>query len=491
VSDSGPRCARASGAALLGLLAASWGGGGCSAECSGPGCATSYQTAHLSWITALQPGEVRDVSGDATGEWIGTLRQGTDWRVTTALGRALTGQPDADQVVATSARATQGDLNPLSTWSGEAGTGFGRDLVALEAASGTDLWVSAPDSGFGAGSVSLFRGTDLSARTHDLTQAWTTLVGATPNDRLGTSLVACGDLAQSDGAAELLIGSPWFAQPERDVPWRGQVPSLAGAVFLVRSYAIDNRAGTFFPWEVGSSWFAPETGAGAGQAMACDLDLDEDGAIDVLIGAPYASAGAGRLYVLAGASLPDDGSLDGVPYLEGFADDDWFGASVVTFVHNGAPFVAVGAPGAEAGAGRVYLFRGTDLTEPAEPVDPLTGALTAEPRTAFSSPAGGVELPGTHFGRTLEIGDLDGDDRDDLIVGTPDAQGPNANDFDTGAVEVWFGRRNWEAEEPTPDVRILGTDPFQRIGRSVAPADLDGDGIDELLLPTRSRTPTR
>lgn len=457
---------------------------GCSAECSGPGCATSYTTARLSWIPGGALPVESDVWDDATGAWTGTATQGTDWRVRTALGRALLGQRDADQVVATSVRAVQGALNPLSSWTGTPGSRFGHDLLALPSpTTGFDLWVSAPGEDFGTGRVHLFHATDLEARTHDVSTASLSLAGSTPNDQLGTLLVACGDLT-GDGVAEVAVGAPLFGQPGGELPWGTPIEPLAGAVFLVRSEAVARRAGTFFPWEVGTTWFAPERGAAAGTAVACDRDLDGDGAIDVLLGAPYAAAGRGRVYVLSGAALPVDGSLDGVPFLEGAAEGDWLGASLATFVLSGDPFVAIGAPGAEQGVGVVHVIRGRELRGRIGP----TGTRDLATRARFRSPSGGT---GQHFGHTLAIGDLDGDDRDDLIVGTPDAFGPGGNDFDTGALDVWYGRRTWAADEEVPDARILGQDPFQRIGRAVLVTDFDGDGIDDLLLPTRGRTRTR
>jgi hypothetical protein len=467
-------------ALVAGAAAASAASAGCNAECSGPGCAASYSTARLAWLGGVTEAPEQDVSDDAIGEWTGTAAQGTDWQVATISNSMLTGLPDADKVVATSARPTRSRLNPLATWVGEAGTGFGRELAVVSSATGFDLWVGAPDAQFGKGAALLFRRTTVDGTVHDQPQI--TLTGATPNDRVGTKVLTCGDVVGDDGAPEVLLGAPLFEQPDREVPWEGEVRELAGAVFLVRSYETDNRAGTFFPWEVGATWFSPDPGAGVGNAASCSTDFDGDGAIDVLLAAPYADAGRGRVYLLRGGALPAEGSLDGVPYLSGLAESDWFGSSLAVVQLEREPALVVGAPGAEGGTGRVLLLRRDDV---AAAMTGPAGATLAEPRVTFSSPSGG-ESPGTHFGRDLYVGDLDGDGRDDLVVGTPDAQGPGKNDFDTGAIDLWFGRRTWRGQEDTPDARVLGSRPFQRIGRAVAIDDLDDDGVDELVVATRS-----
>lgn len=115
-----------------------------------------------------------------------------------------------------------------------------------------------------------------------------------------------------------------------------------------------------------------------------------------------------------------------------------------------------------------------------------TGDTAAGCTTAGLSPP--TRLADRREGVSVATGDFDGDGRSDLVVGSPDAQGPDNNDFDTGALDLWLGpRRTWRDLEDTPDARVLGTDPFQRIGRSFAVDDLDGDGLDDLVVATRTR----
>jgi hypothetical protein len=98
-----------------------------------------------------------------------------------------------------------------------------------------------------------------------------------------------------------------------------------------------------------------------------------------------------------------------------------------------------------------------------------------------------------HLGRSTGVADVDGDGLDDLIVGAPD-YGTGTDLVDMGRMWVFLGasRGGWGAAGPTTDLadlEIAGTDPFQRVGQDVTLTDLDADGDDEILLPTRTELP--
>ncbi len=88
----------------------------------------------------------------------------------------------------------------------------------------------------------------------------------------------------------------------------------------------------------------------------------------------------------------------------------------------------------------------------------------------------------TGFGSVVEMGDMDGDGRDDIVVGVPTYSGNGG----TGAVLIYFAR---DLDDISPlraledaDVIIFGEDPGDRFGQNLAIGDMNGDGRNELMI---------
>jgi hypothetical protein len=85
----------------------------------------------------------------------------------------------------------------------------------------------------------------------------------------------------------------------------------------------------------------------------------------------------------------------------------------------------------------------------------------------------------------LTIGDFNGDGVDDILVGTPAADGPANNRNLAGEAYVIFGRPTLggtiDLASSEEIVTIYGADAGDKLG-SVAAGDVNGDGVDEVLV---------
>ncbi len=291
------------------------------------------------------------------------------------------------------------------------------------------------------------------AGTRSLAWADATLQGAT--DGLGFAVGAC-DL-DGDGLADLLAGAPEDATGGTE----------AGAVLLVYGPV----EGAVEPGRADATLLGVAEGDGAGASLAVG-DTDGDGALDVLAGGPGAGAGgerAGAVWLVRGPvrGLVDLAAADAT--LVGETDEDRAGWAVACgdLDGDGLDDVLVGAP-AEAttsgSAGIAYVVPG-----------PVRGTLDLSLAGAALAGEEGDDAAGT----SVAAADVDGDGRDDVLVGAPGAYVGSAG---AGAAYLVLGPVEGETSLSGADATFLGLEDGDATGTSVAALGASGSGPLDVLV---------
>lgn len=252
------------------------------------------------------------------------------------------------------------------------------------------------------------------------------------------------------------------------------------------------------------------TGDTSGAVTATEHDVNGDGAIDLVVGAPL-DGGGGRVYVFFGPLSPQGpdllttgGSVPQVPTTEadvilgselrqdGQPRPDSFGAAVATGDLNGDGIadIVVGAPGFDGAGpdasiqdtniGRTYLFLGGSNLASGTAAE--ADAILYGERRVTGDPVGGS------FGFALEAADLDGDGSVDVIVG--------AVGYDSGKGRAYLFRGPRLApgariEAQTADRILAGEAENDLFGYAFAAGDIGGNGVPDLVVGAPDAGPGR
>ncbi len=289
-------------------------------------------------------------------------------------------------------------------------------------------------------------------------------------DHFGESVTSLGDL-DGDGDEEIAVGG----HGHRNVLYNDPFPTVPGKVYVWRGSPQGPNDG-FSGTESNAYWTAASDLGGAsedlfGTSIAGVGDLDDDGAPDLAIGAPgrevNAELFAGTAYVWNGSFI-----LSGVPGSP---------ANATWKIEGTDELEELGIKVARAGDVKVDGY-----------ADMAVGSLWRGPNEAFGrvhvyygTPTGpDVANPWnaasqSRAGNGLAIagaGDFNSDGDDDLLIGSPYLSN---QEFEEGRVELFLGGSQGLCT--TPHLYVHGGYPSTWLGRAVTLADVDGDGFSDLV----------
>ena len=291
-----------------------------------------------------------------------------------------------------------------------------------------------------------------------------------------------------DGVDDILLGARFGDGPDNGREDAGEAYVIFGSRGPLGD--VDLAAG-----EQDMTVWGADPGDNLGFSAAA-ADVNADGIDDILLGAPFARAPTdattkvGVVYIiLGGAGLQGSIDLAQSPAdvtLVGPGSTSFFGDSLASGDVNGDGItdVIVGATfarrvsGAPASAGATYVVFGS-------PLWPSTLEMASGEYDAAIF--GAEEMD--ELGDTVASGDINGDGLDDIIMTAEAADGPDNSRSTAAEVHVVFGSKELSGDLDISlgdqDVSILGADEQDTLGFSLASGDVNGDGVDDLIMGAR------
>ena len=368
---------------------------------------------------------------------------------------------------------------------GAAGDGVGVAVGSVEGWAATPtLLVSAPDAG-DRGAVYFVPGTTTGSRS---LSGYPSVVGPQANSDAGWGLAAGPDF-DGDAVADVFVGAPktgavyLVSGPVTGVvTLEGQTPLATGYYLGERLTTVGDLDGDGERDVAVSAWGVATYLLSAGGTFelvgtdsqdrlgyaATGDDLDGDGDVELVVGAPEKGGTVGALYIFDGpVSAGGQPNETGAHAIAGPGNYSRLGTRATTgdLDNDGVNEIIVSAPGDDelgSYSGTVFLIRDPTVEFAVAATDRFVGAGSSWQCCRLS------------------IGDFDGDGIHDLALGTPEA--PNA----AGGAWLFYGPISGvgtmsvaSAAFHVESAKYPGND---YVGFELHGADADGDGADDLLI---------
>ncbi|MCA9354598.1 MAG: FG-GAP repeat protein, partial [Candidatus Kaiserbacteria bacterium] len=383
-----------------------------------------------------------------------------------------------------------------------------------------DLIVGATGYSSNLGRAYVFYGGSLASSSDSLADV--ILTGTIAASAFANALTI-GDF-NSDGRDDLVIGAPGYSSNQ------GRVYIFYGNILASTT---DSAADVTLTGEALSSF---------GTALTAG-DLNHDGQTDIVVGAWQYNTYQGRTYIFYNDGSYPTAAASADIIITGDSTNDDFGHAFITgdFNADGKDDLVIGAPGYNNGGdtGRIYFYETREdyaweiqrspLSDGLR-VDPIMGyelKITGESASnlfaaasaigdlnndgkddlvvgaySYNSNAGRVyifyndgsyqtkagradviiegEAATNYFGVNLEIGDLNNDGKDDLVVGATLYGGT------VGRAYIFYGGGIASGNATDADVVLTGEGASNSFGSALAVGDFNADGVEDLAVSANS-----